>query len=61
VDAGSWILLPCKPIPALRGNVQGLIAMNKHEVKILGIVALQVLDELHSAYLVRTPVRDQRG
>ena len=38
---------------------EGLIAMNRHEVKILDMAALQILGEFHPAYLVRTPIRDQ--
>ena len=34
---------------------EGLIAMNRHEIRILDIAALQNLGEFHPAYLVRTP------
>jgi CRP-like cAMP-binding protein len=38
---------------------EGLIAMNRHEVKILDRAALQILGEFHPGYLVRTAVRDR--
>jgi CRP-like cAMP-binding protein len=39
---------------------EGLIAMNRHEVKILDMAALQILGEFRPAYLTRTPIHDQR-
>jgi len=38
---------------------EGLIATNRHEVKILDMAALQILGEFLPAYLVRSPIRDR--
>lgn len=39
---------------------EGLIATNRHEVKILDMAALQILGEFHPAYLVGSPIRSPR-
>ena len=38
---------------------EGLIAIKRHEVKILDMAALQILGEFHPAYLARTPILER--
>lgn len=39
---------------------EGLVAMNRREVRILDMAALRILGEFHPAYLVDSPIRDQQ-